>query len=195
MARQVVAIVEGHGEAEALPGLLRRLRQWLTPQDFADFPQPIRVHRDRFLQREDEFHRQMRLAAAKCGQDGWILILLDADDDCPVLLGEKILSKAQAFIPHRPISVVLANREFEAWFIACANALDGQNGFQLKTTIPPADSIRDAKGWLKKQMRVGAYSETTDQKEFVRLMDLQMAHNNSRSFRKLCAEWRKQMSR
>ena len=38
MARQVVAIVEGHGEAEALPTLLRRLRQWLTPQDFADFP-------------------------------------------------------------------------------------------------------------------------------------------------------------
>jgi hypothetical protein len=108
--------------------------------------------------------------------------LLDADDDCPVLLGEKILSKAQAFIPHQPISVVLANREFEAWFIACANALDGQNGFQLKTTIPHADSIRDAKGWLKKQMRVGAYSETTDQKEFVRLMDLQMAYNNSRPF-------------
>ena len=31
------------------------------------------------------------------------------------------------------------------------------------------------------------------QVSFVRGMDLQMAHHNSRSLRKLCAEWRKQM--
>ena len=44
---------------------------------------PIRVRRDQFLNRDKEFSRHLSLAAGKCGEDGWILILLDADDDCP----------------------------------------------------------------------------------------------------------------
>ncbi|MCK0507759.1 hypothetical protein [Aromatoleum anaerobium] len=35
------------------------------------------------MNKEEEFRRQLLLAAAKCAGDGWILIVLDADDDCP----------------------------------------------------------------------------------------------------------------
>jgi hypothetical protein len=190
----VVAIVEGDGEVAALPVLLRRIGQWQTPETFVQISPPIRVHRDRFLNKPEEFNRHLQLASKKCGAGGWILILLDADDDCPKALGQRILAQAQGCIPHRDISVVLANREFEAWFIAAAQSLHGKRGF----SFDPAEAVdaeqpRDAKGWIKKRMTGGAYGASTDQPAFAASMDLQQAHARSRSFRKLCSEWRKQV--
>lgn len=192
---KVASIVEGDGEVAALPVLLRRLGEWRTPGAFAQPLTPIRVRRDRFLNRDEEFNRYLLLAAAKCGEDGWILVVLDADDDCPAELGAQILGRAQACVPHRRISVVLANREYEAWFIAAAQSLNGQRGFDFA----PMDAIdpetpRDAKGWIKARMASGTYGEATDQPAFSALIDLQQAYDGSRSFRKLCREWHRQVA-
>lgn len=190
----VVAIVEGDGEVAAAPILLRRLGVWLTPQFAVEVPHPIRVRRDRFLNRDEEFRRMLLLAAAKCGAGGWILVLLDADDDCPAELGPRILQRAQAVVAHRRVSVVLANREFEAWYLAAAKSLDGKRGFSLMESVVDApDAVRNAKGWLSKRMGTGRYRETTDQPAFAAVVDLQLAYDNSRSFRKLCSEWTKQL--
>ncbi len=191
---KVVAIVEGDGEVVALPVLLRRLCEWRSPTIYAELLPPIRVRRDRFLNRDDEFRRHLLLAAAKCGEEGWILVLLDADDDCPAEVANQILARARDVVPHRRVSVVLANREYEAWFIASAVSLNGQRGF----AVGPHDAIeaerpRDAKGWIKARMPGGAYGETTDQPAFSAQMDLTLAFANSRSFRKLCAEWDRQV--
>ena len=187
---KVACIVEGHGEVAALPILLRRLAEWRSPGTYPEVSTPIRVHRDRFLNREDEFNRHLLLAAGKCGDDGWILVLLDADDDCPAELGMQVFHRARTTVPHRRVSVVLANREFEAWFIAAAPSLHGCRGF----TFDPNDSIdpelpRHAKGWIEARMVSRKYGETTDQPAFTARMDLQQAHEHSRSFRKLCSEW------
>jgi hypothetical protein len=64
----VAAIVEGAGEVAALPILLRRINAWRTPDVHLQALPPIRVHRDRFLNRDDEFRRHLLLAAAKCGE-------------------------------------------------------------------------------------------------------------------------------
>lgn len=189
----VASIVEGDGEVRALPVLLRRLAGWLSPDRSVEVPPPIRVRRDRFLNRDDEFRRMLLLAAAKCGESGWILVLLDADDDCPSELGKKILERARRVVPHRRISVVLANREYEAWFIAAASSLDGQRGFAYpEQEHADSERNRDAKGWIKKHKADGRYDETTDQPAFSALMNLERARENSRSFRKLCQEWLKQ---
>lgn len=127
--RVVASIVEGDGEVAALPVLLRRLNAWLTPELMPEIPKPIRVRRDRFLNREEELGRHLLLAAAKSGKDGWILILLDADYDCPAELGSQVLERARRVVPHRPVSVVLANREYEDWFLAAASSLNGKRGF------------------------------------------------------------------
>ena len=119
----IASIVEGDGEVAALPILLRRLAAEWSPATLVKPLQPIRVRRDRFLNKDEEFRRQLLLAAAKSGEDGWILIVLDADDDCPKTLGIEIVQRAQQHIPHRKLSVVLANREFEAWFIAASASL------------------------------------------------------------------------
>lgn len=190
---KVVAIVEGEGEVAAVPVLLRRLAAWRTPGVLPEVPTPIRVRRDRFLNRDEDFRRFLLLAAAKCGKSGWILLLLDADDDCPAELAKRILARARDCIPHVRVSVVLAKREYEAWFIAAAESLHGHRGFSFN----PADRIdaespRNAKGWLRERMKGGSYGETTDQPAFSARFDLQQAFDGSRSFRKLCAEWERQ---
>jgi hypothetical protein len=59
------SIVEGHGEMHAFPILLRRLSDWLPPGVALNVLTPIRVRRERFLNREEEFSRIIGLAAAK----------------------------------------------------------------------------------------------------------------------------------
>lgn len=186
----VVAIVEGEGEVAALPVLLRRLAAWRTPEVSAEVSTPIRVRRDRFLNREEEFRRFLLLASAKAADDGWILVLLDADDDCPATLGAQIRARAQACVGHQRISVVLAKREYEAWFIAAAQSLDGFRGFSLDLgAAVDCETPRNAKGWMRERITEGSYGETTDQPAFSARMDLQQAFDGSRSFRKLCKEW------
>lgn len=192
----IASIVEGDGEVSALPVLLRRLAAEVEPATVVDVPPPIRVRRDKFLNRDDEFRRQLLLAAAKSGDDGWILIVLDADDDCPATLGQSIYDRAQVHIAHRRLSVVLANREFEAWFIAASRSLHGVRGLQLQPdeTIE-AEVPRNAKGWLRDRMQGGTYSEILDQPAFAARIDLREAFDNSRSFRKLCSEWERHVCR
>lgn len=192
----VATIVEGDGEVSALPVLIRRLATELSPASAVTPLQPIRVRRDRFLNKEEEFRRQLLLAASKCGDEGWILVLLDADDDCPAALGEKIYQNAQKHVPHRRLSVVLANREFEAWFIAAAQSLEGMRGFSVAPNErPEAETLRNAKGWMRDHMRSGKYSEILDQPAFAARFSLQEAFKNSRSFRKLCKEWEAHVGR
>lgn len=187
----VISIVEGDGEVDAFPVLLRRLNAWLTPEVAVHIARPIRVRRDQFLRRDDIFSKQLFLASMMCPSPGWILILLDADDDCPVGLAEMIFEKAKIILPNREISVVIANREYEAWFIAAAKSLDGKRGFVLPKIIPGSEVLRGAKQWMSKQIPKGAYHEVVDQPAFSALIDLSLVRENSRSFQKLCSDWLK----
>lgn len=191
----IVAIVEGQGEESALPILLRRLGEWLSPSHYVNVLPALRVKRNRFLNNDDEFRKKVELAALKCGDDGWILILLEADDDCPAELHQSILQRARSVASHRPISVVLPNREFEVWFIAASASLSGCRKFVHRAAgNPEPESIRGAKEWLSQRMENTRYHEVTDQPAFAAVMDLTLAFARSRSFRKLCSDWSKNTS-
>ncbi|HIE0525161.1 DUF4276 family protein [Stenotrophomonas sp. SM006] len=189
---KISAIVEGDGEVVALPIILRKIAEWRQHYDHVDIPQPIRVRRDRFLNKQEEFSRHIGLASKKCGADGWILVVLDADDDCPKELGPKTLARAKLIAPNHYISVVLVKREFEAWFIGSAATLNGHRGLKVSADdlLIDAETPRDAKGWLGKRMTSG-YGERTDQPAFAARMDLESTFQRCRSFRKLCSEWGK----
>ena len=189
----IVSIVEGDGEDAALPVLLRRLGEWLTPDEYINVARPIRVGRNQFLNRADIFSKQLQLAALKCTQPGWILILLDADDDCPAELARDILQRSMRIIPNQRVSVVLAKREYEAWFLASALSLNGKRNLRIDAAPANAESVRGAKEWLSERILNGRYREVTDQPALSAVMDLQQARENSRSFRKLCTEWEKNM--
>jgi hypothetical protein len=189
---RVVSIVEGDGEVTALPVLLRRIAAELRPESEVEVTPPIRVRKDRFLNRNEEFNRYLRLAWLKAGLSGQVILLLDADDDCPVSAAASILKRANEIDRERDLAVVLANREYESWFLASAKSLVGRRGFRLEAEFDQvkfdAERIRDAKGWLKQRMVGNAYRETSDQAALSAVFDMQLARSNSRSFRKLWSE-------
>jgi hypothetical protein len=189
----IVPIVEGDGEVEAVPILLRRIAEWRASSDMPMILQPLRVKRDKFLNKHEEFNRVLILAARKLVDPGWILILLDADDDCPVTLASKILDRCRQVVAHKAVSVVLAKREYEAWFIAASESLNGYRGLVLGqgAEIDP-EAKRDAKGWMRERMANG-YREVLDQPAFSSRMNLKFAYERSRSFKKFCDEVQKQM--
>jgi hypothetical protein len=186
MTIPIISIVEGHGEVEALPLLLRRLVLEIRPQHWIDAPYPIRVPRDKLL-KEGQLERYFQFAAAPAVQGG-VLILLDAEDPdsgCPAKLGPAIHARTSAVRDDIPTLVVIANNEYEAWFLAAAESLRGQRN--LRSDIePPKDpeAIRGAKEWLQDRMEEGNnYSETVDQPALTALFDLQSARQ-SPSFRR-----------
>lgn len=78
----VASIVEGHGEVEAVPVLIRRVAGVVAPGLCLRVPRPIRVKRDEVL-RPEKLGRAVELAARQAGRNGAIFLLIDADDDCP----------------------------------------------------------------------------------------------------------------
>lgn len=180
--RSVIAIIEGHGEEESVPILLRRM---LDPTEFS-IEHPIRVKRDQFLKLEEEFNRVVALALAKAGSHGIILIILDADDDCPAMLGPRVLSAVNSKImPNQSAFCIIAKREFEAWFLASAESLRGKRGIPVDLLSPKdPEGIRGAKEWLSEKMK-RKYRPVLDQPAFTAIFDLPLAQSKSLSFDKL----------
>jgi len=75
------------------------------------------------------------------------------------------------------MSVVLAKREFEAWFIAAAESLRSRRSLPDSLSSPEyPEAIRGAKEWLSRHMPAGTcYSETTDQAALTAIFDMQAA--------------------
>jgi hypothetical protein len=183
---KVGLIVEGHGEVHSAPLLLRRILQELEPALSPSILAPHRVSRGQ-LTKEDGLKNAIDFMARKVGSDGRILLLLDADDDLPCVLGPKLLALARGFRSDRDISVVIAKREYEAWFLTAAESLRGRRGLPEDLTPPAApEAIRDAKGWLSQHMSDG-YRETIDQPALTGVFDLTVARRAD-SFDKLFRE-------
>jgi hypothetical protein len=188
MSRAVIScVVEGHGEVRALPVLVRRLVPRLFPGEYVEVPQPHRQNRSK-LMRAGELERAVDFAAMRVrGGPGGVLVLLDADDDCPAESGPQLLARAKAAAPDLPTEVVLANREYEAWFLAGLSSLSGSRGLKEQLAdYPDPEFPRDAKGRLQSYMREGTtYSETIDQAPLSARLDLDLARQRSASLDKL----------
>ena len=184
--RRIVAIVEGDGEVEAVPALIRRIHVEVSAGVPLEVGRPVRVPRDRLL-KDGELERYLGLAANVAGADGRILVLLDANGDCPADLAPDILRRTRTARPDRRIEVVLAKCEYESWFIATIDSLRGARGIAPDAGVPPdPESIRGAKEWLRGRMG-GRYSPTADQTALTTRFDMASARRRSRSFDKM---WR-----
>src|SRR5437667_10491663 len=112
----IACVVEGHGEVQAVPILIRRVGAVIDPTLSIDGKSPLRVPRSTLI-RDRELERAVELAARKTGGRGAVFILVDRDDDCPAELGPHLLERARKTRSDLPIGVVLAKREFETWFL------------------------------------------------------------------------------
>lgn len=188
-AIRIASIVEGDGEVQAVPVLLRRLVTGLDDECWADVNTPLRLPRGKLVQ-PGELERYVELGARSVGAGGAILVLADADDDCAATLGPQLLRRAAAQRSDMPVGVVLAVREYEAWFLASAASLSGKRGLghDLQSPEKP-EQIRDAKRWLQDHRVDGlAYRPILDQPALTAVLDLNVARMGSPSFDKLCRE-------
>lgn len=181
----LVPIVEGQSEVQSVGVLIRRILNEDLGVFDVDVARPFRVKRNRVV-RPEELERALRQAARSRADTSALLVLLDADDDCPAELGTELLDRASE-ATHLPVRVVLAKVESEAWILAGADTLRGVNGIRSDAE-PPADpeGVRDAKGAISRLMDGDqGYVATGDQAGFFSALDLQVALTRSPSFAKL----------
>ena len=135
-----------------------------------------------------DFEESIEIAAQRIAPDGLILVLLDADRDCPAETAPELLRRARRARSDRNIRVVLANCEYEAWILAAAESVAGKCNLRPDISSPPdPESIRDAKGWLTARMASSKrYRPPKDQVSLTASFDLAAARS-SPSFDKL---WR-----
>jgi hypothetical protein len=183
---KVYAIVEGQGEAKApdnghppaVTALIAKLLQEL--QCWTLFPQskPILHMRscgDFFAQGKLENVIRYYRGFSDCAA---VLVLLDLDDDCPAEKGPELAARIRA-MEELPFSVVVvcAKCEYEAWFLASLESIQGQN------YLDDPEAIRGAKEWLGREF---GYREVRDQSRYTQQLDVTLARQRSRSFRRLC---------
>ena len=185
---ELAGIVEGHGDALSLPILMRRIAEVVDPGLGIKVTTVIRTPRSKLV-KPGELERVVELAARKLARPAAILLLLDADTDCPAELGSSLLHRARTQRGDLPIAAVLAKHEFENWFIAAAESLRGRRGLPQDLTAPQdPESIEAAKAWLSTRMpRHNPYSETIDQPALTAQFNLEMARRSG-SFDKLHRE-------
>ncbi|MFI0729775.1 DUF4276 family protein [Streptomyces sp. NPDC021225] len=186
----IASVVEGEGEMSALPVLLRRLMGEAQIWD-ADIKRPLRRDRGQ-LARPGGLEAAVEAQARRVPADnlGGILVMIDAADDCPASVGPSLLARAEAARPDRRTAVVLANREFEAWFLASAPSLSGRAGLAEHLEVPAnSETLRDCKGRLTHHRRDGVrYRPRVDQAALTDVIDLDLARANSSSFNKFCRD-------
>jgi hypothetical protein len=191
---KIVPIVEGEGDIEAVPILLRYVLHELLHKNTWNVIHPKKAHSLPAL------HKKLGKYLHYCEieEDAQaILILLDLDDGCPAVEAQSLANDICALSPKLPVAIVFAHREYEAWFLASVEmmAQAQERGRQyhfsqafLQNPTPPSDveSIRDAKGWISRQMIPGyRYKETSHQPSMTTLIDFNLATQRSRSLRRL----------
>lgn len=184
----LVPVVEGHSEVEALPVLLRRLLAELERPEII-VARPVRVKRYRVV-RPGELERTLELARRHRQGCDAIMLLLDADDDCPKELAPSLVARATDAGYHLRVGLVLAKPELETWFVGSLESLRGVRGVREGAVSPECpEGIRDAKGYLSAQMTHGRrYVEVDDQPAMANEFDLALARQRCPSFDKFMRE-------
>jgi hypothetical protein len=190
MTDSIVPIVEGFAEVESVPVLMRRLRdEWGKYQ--LEIGDPVRAPRYQVI-KQDELERRVTMAMQRPNCRA-VVVILDADDDCPKDFAPELLERAEKVAQNTLISVVLPKSEMESWFVGSIESLRGVRGISDTACSPPdPEAIRDAKGYLTKAMQgQSTYVEVDDQPAFAAKFDLTQALKRCRSFRKFYDDFRR----
>ena len=186
---RIVAIVEGDGELKAVPDLLRRiLWERLCRFDIVAKKPKVASGKPNLLKKFERFLEYAILDGCDA-----ILVLLDADEECPFQQVHHLTVRAAALNLVVPVAIVYANSEYETWFISNLTECTGES-IRTRLGIPKSvnapedvENIRSAKGWLQEHMpNDRGYKETEDQEDLTHHIGFDLTHSRSRSFRRLC---------
>ncbi len=173
--RKIIPIVEGHGEERAVPFLLRRWLRHRRFHDFFDVPD-LAINAKGCGRLKAAYDRTRHLGiehyieAALRNQPDAILVVIDADDECKSRLpgnglGPELLARARKVVPNLPLAVVVANPEYEAWFLASPSSIRAAGllpvHVRIQGTLTPEFS-RGCKGLIE-HLICCRYEETVHQ--------------------------------
>lgn len=206
MSVRLVLLVEGDGDVDAVPVLVKKLfsesRVWngLTLD-----PAPMKVGEFSGLVKNDcaDWLRYLQIAG-KRKNVGACLLLLDGDSRAQLEAAPFCASRAAIRLVERArsvgaggqfsLAVVFACMEFESWLLAGAESLagkrlpDGRRGVKAGAKPPTGDlekAPRNAKGWFRKEME-GGYNPTRDQAILTSMVDVNVIRQRGlRSFRRI----------
>lgn len=190
MNQQIAAVVEGSGEENAVPSLVRRiLWERLRRYDIEIPRAKVKVAKGK-ENLTGKFEEFIEYAL----EDGCsaILVLLDADNDCPLELASDLAARASSLNAPVPIAIVCANSEYETWLICSLSDSEGDE-IRRRLGLPPSvvcpdnpESIRNAKDWLRRRQSERNYKSNFDQDNLTHQIAIDAVHAKSRSFRRLC---------
>ncbi len=187
---KIVPIVEGDGEVDAVPILLRKLLDEMGRWE-VQVARPKNAHGCGNLTKPGGVEKFVQLAWAEADCAA-VLILMDAEKNCAKELATSFSRRVQAMGAYRPVVTVIAKCEYEVWFLASLETiagtdLQGRPGLPASLQCPnDIEAIVGVKQWLSRQFPAErAYKETLDQAPMTHLLDIVLARERSRSFRRL----------
>jgi len=201
---RIAPIVEGHGDEISVRKLLERVWYEVAGGEWVDVLKPVRRPRTKLLKRDpatkeilpnrDEIHRAIKLASMKLANTEpdtprLVLLMFDADEDCPKKIVEALESILKLVDPSVDLAMVFPHVEYETWFVAAADSL--RDFLDLRPgdeKILDPETARLGKKWIQDRFRHHRYSETLDQVRLTHVMDLRLCRERSPSFHKLCRE-------
>ena len=139
-------IVEGRGEVNAAPTLVRRLLWELQVFSVGVRGEAQFLPKNRMTDSAEHFKRSINLSRYDPDITA-LMYVFDADDDC----ARKYLPNMKQWVaeanPSIPVGIVMATREYEAWFLASLESLGGWRGIPTGARVQgDPETKRDAKG-------------------------------------------------
>lgn len=190
MTVRIASVVEGHGEVQALPVLLRRIADERGVFD-RDIRTPHRIGRPHMT--GQKVASAVRIQRAVVGDDGIVIVLYDSDDDDPataVATTREHLAESSC-----EALVLVAVREYEAWLLAGIESLRGTASIAEDASfLGDPESPRNPAGKLEEQM-TESYKKTLHQARFTGRLDLEKASERSPSLRTFITEFTEALRR
>jgi hypothetical protein len=176
----IFPIVEGHGEQEAIPVLLRRMAEYCGKFNVTVLP-PYRLSKNTIIHRPERFDAVLRLAEGRLRETGsgaGLVICLDSDGDDPVKLRNTIQTRLEDIDNEIKTCPIIPVREYEAWFLAAAAGFREHPRCRADAAYDgDPEAVNGAKQRFEAVvLRDGeVYSETVDQAKFTALMNFELA--------------------
>jgi hypothetical protein len=177
-ARSIALLVEGDGDYQSVPLLVRMLTAARGYFDMMVGTRPIMVGDIQSIMQSDKFPRLFQYAIGRDDIDS-VLIVADCEDCCPVDAVKAVYLRTKAIVEqaNKPLGIALFYREYETMFLVNAQHIARRcQSVQIDPTRldPGADleGIRDAKRALKSIIVNGSYKETRDQARLTGAMDV-----------------------
>lgn len=190
----VFPIVEGQGDERAIPVLIRNLLNNRFEHYEFEVLHPYRMPKGKMKQPSEwppvstlVFNRLKERMSAPTDK-GLVLVMCDADDDCPVELKATIQQNVVVPADKIELHFVAPSREYETWFLSAVQCFTGhQDCVDPIPDVNNLNQIRDAKGYFEQHILKPNrfYSETVDQAKFSAIIDFAaIPENNCRSLKR-----------